>query len=245
MFERFTERARRVLVLATVEARSLGHGDITAEHLLLGLAHPESGVTSAILEESGVTLEAARALVAETAPARDPAPAGHIPFTAGMKHVLEVSLREALRLNHEAIGPEHLLLGLTRGPQGAEAKAVIQRLGGTLATIRERATEAAVAAAGERPAAGEARVREAQAAPWPPSGLGRALRTQSQAVTELRELLAAVDQRLARIERHLGLPADSGPTNAPGEAGEPSEPGRGKPGPSGEPEAPPAIGDGE
>src|ERR1051325_4300664 len=113
MFERFTDRARRVVVLAQEEARMLSHNYIGTEHILLGLIHEGEGVAAKALESLGISLEAVRAQVE--------APSGHIPFTPRAKKVLELSLREALQLGHNYIGTEHILLGLIREGEGVAA----------------------------------------------------------------------------------------------------------------------------
>jgi ATP-dependent Clp protease ATP-binding subunit ClpC len=128
MFERFTDRSRRVVVLAQEEARMLGHNHIGTEHLLLGLLREQSGGAAEVLASAGVTLDAARAQVAEIAVPGDKAPAGHIPFTPRAKRILELSLREALELNQGSIRPEHVLLGLIRERKGVGAQ-VLGRLG--------------------------------------------------------------------------------------------------------------------
>src|SRR5438128_7915652 len=122
MFERFTDRARRVVVLAQEEARMLSHNYIGTEHILLGLIHEGDGIAAKALESLGVSLEAVRAQVEEIIGQGQQAPSGHIPFTPRAKKVLELSLREALRLGHNYIGTEHLLLGLLAEGKGVAAK---------------------------------------------------------------------------------------------------------------------------
>ena len=112
MFERFTDRARRVVVLAQEEARMLSHNYIGTEHILLGLIHEGEGVAAKALESLGISLEAVRAQVEEIIGQGQQAPSGHIPFTPRAKKVLELSLREALQLGHNYIGTEHILLAL-------------------------------------------------------------------------------------------------------------------------------------
>ncbi|MGH8921240.1 MAG: Clp protease N-terminal domain-containing protein, partial [Actinomycetes bacterium] len=112
MFERFTDRARRVLVLAQEEARLLNHNFIGTEHILLGLIHEGEGVAAKALEQLGISLEAVREKVEETIGPAGTSPAGSPPFTPRAKKVLELSLREALQLGHNYIGTEHMLLGL-------------------------------------------------------------------------------------------------------------------------------------
>ena len=111
MFERFTDRARRVVVLAQEEARMLNHNYIGTEHILLGLIHEGEGVAAKSLESLGISLEGVRSQVEEIIGQGQQAPSGHIPFTPRAKKVLELSLREALQLGHNYIGTEHILLG--------------------------------------------------------------------------------------------------------------------------------------
>jgi ATP-dependent Clp protease ATP-binding subunit ClpC len=124
MFERFTDRARRVVVLAQEEARMLSHNYIGTEHILLGLIHEGEGVAAKALESLGISLEAVRAQVEEIIGQGQQAPSGHIPFTPRAKKVLELSLREALQLGHNYIGTEHILLGLIHEGEGVAAKAL-------------------------------------------------------------------------------------------------------------------------
>ncbi len=131
MFERFTDRARRVVVLAQEEARLLNHNYIGTEHILLGLIHEGEGVAAKALESLGISLEAVRAQVEEIIGHGGPAPSGHIPFTPRAKKVLELSLREALQLGHNYIGTEHILLGLIREGEGVAAQ-VLVKLGADL-----------------------------------------------------------------------------------------------------------------
>ena len=114
LFERFTDRARRVVVLAQEEARLLNHNYIGTEHILLGLIHEGEGIASQALESLGISLEAVRDQVEEIIGQGSQSPNGHIPFTPRAKKVLELSLREALQLGHNYIGTEHILLGLIR-----------------------------------------------------------------------------------------------------------------------------------
>src|SRR5664280_160220 len=135
MFERFTDRARRVVVLAQDEARMLNHNYIGTEHLLLGLIHEGEGVAAKALESLGISLEAVREQVEEIIGQGQQAPTGHIPFTPRAKKVLELSLREALQINHTYIGTEHILLGLIREGEGVAAQVLI-KLGADLNRVR-------------------------------------------------------------------------------------------------------------
>ena len=136
MFERFTDRARRVVVLAQDEARALNHNYIGTEHLLLGLIHEGEGVAAKALESMDVTLDKARAQVVEIIGEGQSAPSGHIPFTPRAKKVLELSLREALQLSHNYIGTEHILLGLLREGEGVAVQA-LGNLDVDLAALRQ------------------------------------------------------------------------------------------------------------
>jgi ATP-dependent Clp protease ATP-binding subunit ClpC len=137
VFERFTDRARRVVVLAQEEARLLNHNYIGTEHILLGLIHEGEGVAAKALESLGISLEAVRAQVEEIIGHGGSAPSGHIPFTPRAKKVLELSLREALQLGHNYIGTEHILLGLIREGEGVAAQ-VLVKLGADLSRVRQQ-----------------------------------------------------------------------------------------------------------
>src|ERR1700678_4275577 len=137
MFERFTDRARRVVVLAQEEARMLNHNYIGTEHILLGLIHEGEGVAAKALESLGISLDAVRQQVEEIIGQGQQAPSGHIPFTPRAKKVLELSLREALQLGHNYIGTEHILLGLIREGDGVAARVLVS-LGADLAKVRQQ-----------------------------------------------------------------------------------------------------------
>ncbi len=137
VFERFTDRARRVVVLAQEEARLLNHSYIGTEHILLGLIHEGEGVAAKALEALNISLEAVRAQVEEIIGQGGSSPSGHIPFTPRAKKVLELSLREALQLGHNYIGTEHILLGLIREGEGVAAQ-VLVKLGADLSRVRQQ-----------------------------------------------------------------------------------------------------------
>ncbi len=137
MFERFTDRARRVVVLAQEEARLLNHNYIGTEHILLGLIHEGEGVAAKALESLGISLEGVRGQVEELIGQGGSSPSGHIPFTPRAKKVLELSLREALQLGHNYIGTEHILLGLIREGEGVAAQ-VLVKLGADLSRVRQQ-----------------------------------------------------------------------------------------------------------
>ncbi|MDR1189230.1 MAG: AAA family ATPase, partial [Bifidobacteriaceae bacterium] len=141
MFERFTDRARRVIVLAQEEARLLNHNYLGTEHILLGLIHEGEGVAAKALEAIGMTLEGVRAQVQEIIGEGQQSPSGsHIPFTPRAKRVLELTLREALQLGHNYIGTEHILLGLIREGEGVAAR-VLVKLGADLGRLRQQVIE--------------------------------------------------------------------------------------------------------
>jgi ATP-dependent Clp protease ATP-binding subunit ClpA len=222
MFERFTERARRVVVFAQEEARDLNHSYIGTEHLLLGLMRDADSVAGRALQELEIGHDAVREQVIEIIGRGEQAPSGHIPFTPGAKKVLELSLREALQLNHNYIGTEHILLGLVGEGEGVAAHVLI-KLGGSLSRVRDKVIELAPPGTGEGPElAGQLRR----------SGLRGPL-------GELVQRLEAMEERLAAIERHLGLSGGAGAAAGPAPgaaAGGPAEPGAGGPERGGKPE---------
>jgi ATP-dependent Clp protease ATP-binding subunit ClpC len=241
MFERFTDRARRVMVLAQEEARLLNHNYIGTEHLLLGLAREGQGGAAKALELLGIRLEALRSQVQEVVGRGQRAPSGHIPFTPGAKKVLELSLREALQLGHSYIGTEHLLLGLVREGEG-EAAQVLVSLGADLSHVRMQVIQVLSGAAVSSPEAGAgtrpvsdalreaeeqlAQVRRQKVAAIDAGDFERAaaLRdAEKELLTTLaeweREALIQENQRLHReverlralLHRH-GIEPESGPT---------------------------------
>src|ERR1700721_2196698 len=152
MFERFTDRARRVVVLAQEEARMLNHNYIGTEHILLGLIHEGEGVAAKSLESLGISLGGVRSQVEEIIGQGQQAPSGHIPFTPRAKKVLELSLREALQLGHNYIGTEHILLGLIREGDGVAAQ-VLVKLGADLNRVRQQVIQLLHGYQGKEPAA--------------------------------------------------------------------------------------------
>ena len=152
MFERFTDRARRVVVLAQEEARNLNHNYIGTEHILLGLIHEGEGVAAQALEAMGISLESVREQVEEIIGQGTEAPSGHIPFTPRAKKVLEYSLREALQLGHNYIGTEHILLGLIREGDGVAAQ-VLTNLGADLPSVCQQVIQLLNGYQGGTPAA--------------------------------------------------------------------------------------------
>jgi ATP-dependent Clp protease ATP-binding subunit ClpC len=140
VFERFTDRARRVVVLAQEEARMLNHDYIGTEHILLGLIHEGDGVAARAIESLNISLADVRRQIEEIIGKGQTSPTGHIPFTPRAKKVLEFSLREALELGHNYIGTEHILLGLVREGEGVAAQ-VLERFGVTMDRVRRTVIE--------------------------------------------------------------------------------------------------------
>ena len=200
MFERFTDRARRVIVLAQQEARMLSHNYIGTEHLLLGLLADGGGTAASALESLGVTLDAAREQVREIIGEGQQSQQGHIPFTPRAKRVLELSLREALNLGDDHIGTEHLLLGLLAEGDGVGAQ-IVARLGASRRAVHDKVIE--LIGSERDPAA-------AGIGSWP-----RGARIRGVALSEVRDLLASIDRRLSAIERHLGIAAAPDEPEAP------------------------------
>src|SRR5579859_4936604 len=202
MFERFTDRARRVVVLAQEEARLLNHGFIGTEHLLLGLLREDEGVAARALASLHVELEAVRASVTEkVGPAKRPS-GGHIPFTPRAKRVLELSLREALQLGHDYIGTEHLLLGLIREGEGVAAQ-VLTELGADLNRVRQRVIGLLRDASPARQAGQEVSARSLPR----PRGASPG-RSESESVSGFRAQLAAIESRLSSLEHRVGVGPD-------------------------------------
>ncbi len=201
MFERFTDRGRRVIVQAQQEARALGHNYIGTEHLLLGLLHDAEGKAFRALQALNISAEAVREQVEETVGRGQRSPAGPIPFTPRAKKVLEHSLREALQLHHHYIGTEHIVLALIREGEGVAAQ-VLSRLGADLQHAR------AVVARLSPPAEVEQQLHPLQ----PP------IRLATRA--EILDALSAIHDRLAAIETHLGIArGDAGAAEGAGGAG--------------------------
>src|SRR5256885_1431001 len=140
MFERFTDRARRVVVLAQEEARDLKHNYIGTEHLLLGISREGEGVGARVLASLGVSLVAIREQIVAIIGMGGEQPAGHVPFTPRAKKILELALLEARQLGHEYIGTEHILLGIMREGDGVAAQ-VLQKQGLTLEVVRQSVIE--------------------------------------------------------------------------------------------------------
>jgi len=188
MFERYTDRARRVVVLAQEEARRLNHNYIGTEHILLGLIHEGDGIAAKALVSLEINLDAVRQQVEEIIGQGQQAPSGHIPFTPRAKKVLELSRREAEQFGHNYIGTEHILLGLIREGNGVAAQVLI-RLGGDPNRVRKQVIQLI---SGQQP-------------PQP----GRRPTREGPIVTGLQARLVAVESRLAAVEQRLGTGPDT------------------------------------
>ena len=207
MFERFTDRARRVVVAAQDEARLLGHNHIGSEHLLLGLLDVPGGVALLVLESAGITAEAARVQLEEITGSGSKSPKGHIPFTPQAKKVLELSLREALQQGKGYIGTEHILLAVIRDADGVGAQ-ILERLGWTLPALRQRVLETDRSAAPEAAAEEESDPVRGTTTWRLDRGHGGEIGLGPEAVPEFRRELAMISQRLTAIELRLGIAAD-------------------------------------
>jgi ATP-dependent Clp protease ATP-binding subunit ClpC len=158
LFERFTERARQVVVLAQDEARALKHNYIGTEHILLGLLREEEGLAARVLESLDITVEEVRAQVARIVGQGDEVTTGQIPFTPRAKKVLELALREALSLGHNYIGTEHILLGMVRQNEGI-ASAVLLACGADGEKVRNETIRQLTAYPKSKPLDNEDRLR--------------------------------------------------------------------------------------
>jgi Clp amino terminal domain, pathogenicity island component len=194
MFERFTDRARRVVVLGQEEARMLNHNYIGTEHILLGLIREGDGVAAKALESLGISLEAVRQQVEEIIGEGQEVPSGHIPFTPRAKKVLELSLREALQLGDNYIGTEHILLGLIREGDGVAAQVLVE-LGADLNRVRQQVIQVV------RGVAGDVAIRA--------GSVGSRLSALEQRVgiaPEIKDLDEQIER--ARRERHAAIAAE-------------------------------------
>jgi ATP-dependent Clp protease ATP-binding subunit ClpA len=194
LFERFTDRARRVIVLAQEEARALRHDYIGTEHILLGLIHEGEGVAAKALEALGIGLQAVRQQVEELIGQGEEQRSGHIPFTPRAKKVLELSLRESQQLGHNYIGTEHILLGLIREGDGVAAQ-VLVRLGADLNRVRQQVIEVLADHQARQPASQQ------------PAPVG--LRT-GRMPAGLQARVSALESRLSALEQRLGTGPDTG-----------------------------------
>jgi ATP-dependent Clp protease ATP-binding subunit ClpA len=189
MFERFTDRARRVVVLAQQEARRLNHDYIGTEHILLGLIGEGKGVAARALESLGISLDAVRQQVEEIIGRGHQTPSGHIPFTPRAKKVLELSLRESLQLGHEYIGTEHILLGLLREGKGVAAQ-VLVKLGADLSQVRQQVIQLLHGHQEKEPMSARSTAGELRLLP------------------AVNARLEAVERRLTAIEQRVGTGPD-------------------------------------
>jgi len=223
MFERFTDRARNVVVLAQDEARMLNHNYIGTEHILLGLIHESQGLAAHALTSLGIGLEPARQQVAEIVGRGKKSPSGHIPFTPRAKKILEFSLREALQLGHNYIGTEHILLGLIREGEGeGVAVEVLVNLGADLKRVRQEVIQLQAdsptteempqdprgRASGRAHAATQAAQAEAARAAVAQAEAARAearaeSTAQARKLDEILDRLDSISDQLATIERTL------------------------------------------
>ena len=192
MFERFTDRARRVVVLAQEEARMLDHNYIGTEHILLGLIGEGEGVAAKALESLGISLEAVRQEVEEIIGRGQQAPPGHIAFTPRAKKVLELALREAQQLGHNYVGTEHILLGLIREGEGVAAQ-VLVKLGADLERVRQQVIQLLHGHQGKQPV---------------DDGRRRGKRARARLMDDALARIEALDRRLAAMERWVGMRPD-------------------------------------
>jgi ATP-dependent Clp protease ATP-binding subunit ClpA len=200
MFERFTDRARRVVVLAQDEARALHHNYIGTEHILLGLINEGQGVAARALEALGITHQAVRSEIeAITERGEQESQAGHIPFTSRAKKALELSLREAIQLGHNYIGTEHILLGLIREGDGAAAQALV-RLGADLNRVRQQVIQQLAKHEGGEEGG---RLRAGRRPEETSAGFGRRRMT-----AELRDRFESIEARLSALEQRVGTGPD-------------------------------------
>jgi ATP-dependent Clp protease ATP-binding subunit ClpA len=192
MFERFTDRARRVVVLAQEEARMLNHSNVGTEHLLVALIREGGGVAARALESLGITEEAARQQVGEVAgPGQPGAQQGHLPFTPRAKKTLQLSLREAIALGHAYIGTEHILLGLVRAGE-SPALRVLDGLGVDPARVRQQVIQLVSA-------------RRVHEEPGPGRAAGRGKR---KLLSELRGRMDSLEWRLSVLAQRVGTAPD-------------------------------------
>jgi ATP-dependent Clp protease ATP-binding subunit ClpC len=192
MFERFTDRARQVMVLAQEEARMLNHNYIGTEHILLGLIHEGEGVAAKVLESLRISLDAVRQQVEEIIGQGQQAPSGHIPFTPRAKKVLELSLRESQKLGHNYIGTEHILLGLIREGDGVAAQ-VLVKLGADLNRVRQQVIQL---------------LHGHQSAEVTGESAWQGVRARAGLPDDALARIDSLDRRLAAIERWAGVRPD-------------------------------------
>jgi len=195
MFERFTDKSRRAVVLAQEESRLLGHDHVGTEHLLLGLIQEDTGTAATVLKASGVTYAAARRQVEESVERGQGQPSGRIPFTPQSKKALQLSLREAIKLGDNYIGTEHLLLGLIREGEGP-AIGVLIGLGADPAQIGRQVTRAAAYARGRG-------TDDARPALQAVKG-----GTKREVLAEILARVESIETRLTAVEQRIGAGPD-------------------------------------
>jgi ATP-dependent Clp protease ATP-binding subunit ClpC len=198
MFERFTDQARRVVVMAQEEARLLGHGHIGTEHILLGLLAEGDGLAAQALATLEISLDAAREQVAEIIGEGTGQPSGHIPFTPRTKKVLELSLREAQRLGDSYIGTEHILLGMAREGEGVGAQ-VLDRLGASMDRVLAQVLMTKRAGPGEE-------LRRVSVGRQMPIERPVAMRSILSRLDEIAERLSAIENLLAEMRGPAARP---------------------------------------
>ncbi len=214
MFQRFTDRARRVVVLAQEEASRLDHNYIGTEHILLGLICEGEGVAAEALKSLGIGLDPVRQQVEEIIGRGEEAPQGHIPFTPRAKKVLELSLRESKQLGHNYIGTEHILLGLIREGDGVAAQ-VLVKLGADRKRVRQQVIQLLHGRAAEEPGPG-VDIRPEMAAPPPPPARQEQWAAARRALPDLAEQsrqLAAEVERLRALLRQHGIDPEDKPAS--------------------------------
>jgi cell division septum initiation protein DivIVA len=192
MFERFTEQAQRVMVLAQQEARRLNHNHIGTEHLLLGLVHEDDGVAAQALQALGISLAAVRQQVEDAAGRGQQVPSGHLPLTRRAKTVLQLSLREALAMGDHHIGTEHILLGLVRAGDGVAAQ-VLVRLGVDLNRVRQQVIR---------------QLHGYQEGSRRPSRHGRAGRRERALLPEILAEVESIEAQVSALGQRLGTGPD-------------------------------------
>jgi len=212
MFEKFTDKARRVIVLAQEEARMLDHDYIGTEHILLGLLHEGEGAAGKALESLGVSLQPARDQVVKMIGRGKKPPSGHIPFTPRAKTVMEMSLREALQLSDNFIGTQHILLGLLREGEGVAVQALVA-MGVDLRQVRRQVIQLAdqQSGSGDVPVASPVEAAE-------PTPIQQVRVPMHAWMTAVQDSLDKIMDRLNAIERHLGVPGSPTEPDEPGGA---------------------------
>jgi ATP-dependent Clp protease ATP-binding subunit ClpC len=201
VLERFTDLARRVVILAQEEARRLNHNHVGTEHILLGLISEGQGVAARALESLGIGLEPARQEVEEIIGRGEKAPSGNLPFTPRVKKVLALSLREAIQFGHNYISTEHILLGLVQEGEGVAVQ-VLARLGAEPNRVRQQVTRL-IRGGGQEGGGEEAGAGPARATSKGPPQVRLATRDIGQ--IEVLHQLSRIADRLEAIERHLGM----------------------------------------